>query len=265
MNAFPLSPLRISLIGAGNVATHFARALAERGHCIDAVLSRHRDTAERLALPLHAIATTEMAELPDSDIFLFAVSDDALAGLAQELARLKPNALFVHTAGSVPMEVFQGLVPRYGVIYPLQTFSREKAVRFEEIPLFVEAGDARTEALLTALCRGLSEKVVPMASEQRRRMHLAAVFACNFANHCFGIASDLAAQSGVDFRLLLPLIDETAAKTHALPPREAQTGPAVRWDEKVMAKHLELLADDDALQDLYRRMSRHIHDTAKKH
>ena len=104
----------------------------------------------------------------------------------------------------------------------------------------------------------ISDTVIPLDSDRRRLLHLAAVFACNFVNHCYAEASLLAAQAGIPFHVLLPLIDETAAKVHELTPQEAQTGPAVRYDRGVMQRQEALLADP-VCQTVYRALSARIH------
>ena len=162
------------------------------------------------------------------------------------------------------MSVFQGHAAHYGVLYPMQTFSKGKEVDFSEIPVFVEASDALADAVIQRLARSVSGSVYQVSSAQRRYIHLSAVFACNFVNHCYALSADILAEHGVPFSVMLPLIDETARKVHLMEPRQAQTGPAVRYDENVIHRQLQLLDGDDTLQDVYRLMSQSIHQTATK-
>ena len=145
-----------------------------------------------------------------------------------------------------------------GILYPLQTFSKERAVNMREVSLFIEASNEEAMAKTEALARRLSDRVFHADSQRRARLHIAAVFACNFANAMYGAAHRLLAANDIPFEVLLPLIDETAAKVHTLAPHEAQTGPAVRGDMNVMQRHIEALAEDRALQQLYESISRLI-------
>jgi predicted short-subunit dehydrogenase-like oxidoreductase (DUF2520 family) len=165
------------------------------------------------------------------------------------------EALLVHTAGSMPMDVWKGHAYRYGVLYPMQTFSKERKVDFASVSFFVEANGEADLALLKTMAGALSPKVYEATSAQRTSLHMAAVFACNFANHMYTLSARLLEKNGLPFDAMLPLIDETARKVHELHPKAAQTGPAVRGDENVMGKHLEMLADEPEIREIYRKIS----------
>lgn len=154
---------------------------------------------------------------------------------------------------------FSGFTERYGVLYPLQTFSKSREISFEGIPLFIECYRKGDKELLEGLARRLSGNVCELSSEKRRSLHLAAVFACNFTNHIYALAEEILQKEGLSRDYLFPLIDETASKIHEMPAREAQTGPAIRYDENIINKHLAMLADDSAVQTLYRLLSQSIH------
>ena len=248
---------RVVFIGAGNLATRLSLEMRRADMEIRQVYSRAdthaRELAERLAC---AWTTAPEAIVPDADLYLFALKDSALR---EVIERVRPNGgLWVHTAGSMPMSVFEGRAERYGVLYPLQTFSKEREVDFRRIPFFLEAARAEDGRFLEGIARRLSDDVRFLPSEKRRSLHLAAVFACNFANHMYALAERVLQEEGIPGEVLLPLIDETAAKVHHLSPREAQTGPAVRYDENVIARHLALLRDP-ATRDLYERISASIY------
>jgi predicted short-subunit dehydrogenase-like oxidoreductase (DUF2520 family) len=157
------------------------------------------------------------------------------------------------------MDVFAGTANRYGVFYPMQTFSRQRPIPFRTIPVFIEASSQADGLLLQKIAASLSDEVHFLSSEQRQQFHIAAVFACSFTNRMYAIAWQLLEQQGLDGRLLLPLIDETAAKVHDLPPLNAQTGPAVRHDVHIIHKHLSQLSQSPNLQDLYRLLTHLIH------
>ncbi len=251
--------MKIVLIGAGNLATNIGKALAGRGHDLLQIYSRTAESAERLAALLHSDATTSLAEVKDgADLYLVAVKDSVLADVARQLAEGHPDRLLVHTAGSMPMETLP--TRRRGVLYPMQTFSKEREVNFREIPCFVEASETPDTERLKTLAQTISDKVYEADSEQRKYLHLAAVFCCNFVNHCYALSEKLLKENGgLPFDVMLPLIDETARKVHELSPQKAQTGPAVRWDTNVMEKQLQLLKDKPELQDIYNVLSKSIH------
>lgn len=249
----------VVLVGAGNVATHLGRALVDAGYNLRQVYSRTEASASALGQTLGCAYTASAAEVvTDADLYIVSVRDDALSEVLPWVSRLNPSALYVHTAGSVDMNVWSGLVARYGVLYPMQTFSKQRKVDFSTVSFFIEALLADDLSHLRDLGVRLGGKVYEATSRQRRYLHISAVFACNFANHMYAIADQILAEQHLPFDALLPLIDETARKVHQLPPRQAQTGPAVRRDEAVMNSHLDLLASSPQWADLYRRISRSI-------
>ena len=255
--------MRIVLIGAGNLATNIGRALVEAGHELMQVYSRTEQSAEKLAALLHCPYTTELDRVVDgADVYIIAVKDGVLAEVAGRLAAGRENRFLVHTAGSMPMDTLP--TRRRGVLYPMQTFSKERIVDFKRIPCFVEASDEDDGVILQQLAETLSESVYRTNSEDRKYLHLSAVFCCNFVNHCYALSELLLKEhGGLPFDVMLPLIDETARKVHELSPRDAQTGPAVRWDTNVMEKQLQLLADYPQLQDIYKLLSESISDISK--
>jgi predicted short-subunit dehydrogenase-like oxidoreductase (DUF2520 family) len=188
----------------------------------------------------------------DADLYVIAVTDSAIASVAAEIGDVP--GLVVHTAGSVPMSVLPQ--HRKGVLYPLQTFTMGRPVDMRSVPLFVESEGG--EELLLHVASQLSDTVIPMDSERRRYLHLAAVFCNNFTNHMYRITEELLSQHDIPFEVMLPIIDETARKVHSLTPAQAQTGPAVRWNQGVMEAQQNLLERDD-LRQLYQIISKSIH------
>mgnify|MGYP001090857956 CR=1 FL=1 len=254
----------VVFIGAGNLATNLAKALYYKGFRIVQVYSRTEESARTLAQAVEAAYTTDLSSVAaDARLYIVSLKDAAFVQLLPEIVAGKENALWVHTAGSIPMDVWAGKVNRYGVFYPMQTFSKQREVNFQEVPFFIEAKRAEDTELLKAIASTLSEKVYEADSEQRKSLHLAAVFICNFTNHMYALAADLLEKYNLPFEVMLPLIDETARKVHELAPRDAQTGPAVRYDENVMSNHLAMLVDSPALQEIYKLMSKSIHEHHK--
>lgn len=249
--------MKIVYVGSGNLATRLSLEMQRSGLTICQVYSPTAEHARKLATALGCSWTNVVNEIdPGADLYVFSLKDTALRPL---LDQMKPNGgLWVHTAGSMPLEIFEGYAERYGVLYPLQTFSKERTVDFRQIPFFLEASSEADGRLLERIAGRLSKNIRFLSSEKRRSLHLAAVFACNFANRMYALAARILEEQDIPFDVLLPLIDETAAKVHAMDPVKAQTGPAVRYDENVIHNHLAMLTDPD-LQAIYRQISQNIY------
>lgn len=248
--------MRIALIGAGNVATCLGPRLKEAGHEITAVYSRTVESARILADRLGATYTTDLKAVPASDAAIVMLKDDALKELAPAIADSLKDSLLLHTAGSVPMDIWNTAgAMKYGVLYPMQTFSKNSVIDWSQVPLFIEGSSDQTLNSIRELALTVSPDVTVLSSEGRKKLHLAAVFTCNFSNHMYAIAEQLLADEGVPFRVMLPLVRETARKVETMSPRDAQTGPAVRGDRKVINEHLELLKEYPEYAQLYKLIS----------
>ncbi len=249
--------MRITIIGSGNVATHLAAAFKNAGHRIVQVYSRNIHNAALLAYHVSAEAIDDLGLINrETDLFLISVKDDAIPSIAQALA--PHQKLTVHTSGATDLQVLSIYIPTAGVFYPLQTFSKTKEVDFFTVPVCVEGADDTITFELEQLAQTVSNKVYRVNSDQRKILHLAAVFACNFPNYLYGVAEHLLAEHKLDFDLMRPLIFETAQKVQNYLPNEAQTGPAVRNDEETMAAHLKMLDSEPALKDIYKLLSQGI-------
>ncbi|OBY75574.1 Rossmann-like and DUF2520 domain-containing protein [Acinetobacter gyllenbergii] len=252
--------MRITLIGAGRVATHLAKVLQLR-HQIVQILSRNLQHAQTLADQVSAQAIDDEQQLDEqTDLVIIAVSDQVIRSVIDSIAPYLPENLIVHTSGSTALSVLEQRHPRAGVFYPLQTFSMERNVNWADTPLFVEAVQQQDLTLLTELANSLSQRVYQYSSTQRLTLHLAAVFACNFSNYCYDMAKQIVDAEQVDFSLLYPLILETANKATANNPKDMQTGPAMRGDQNILSMHSQLLADSNRpdLQHIYGLISESI-------
>lgn len=251
---------RIGIAGSGNLAWHLTQDLEKAGHVIPAIYSRNPENASVLAAQLY---DTEVLETPDFsafelDILLMAVSDDAIAALSLEII-VGEETIVAHCSGSVPIETLAHLMHNFGVFYPVQTFTKEKAVEFRDVPVCLEASSSRVHEALFALGKSLGCRMVVMDSEQRKWLHLAAVFTNNFTNHMLFQAKAILDAEGIDFNLLRPLARETIEKAFYLMPELAQTGPARRNDVKTMQAHLEKLKENPELAGLYKQISASIY------
>ncbi|MDO7853666.1 Rossmann-like and DUF2520 domain-containing protein [Hymenobacter convexus] len=254
------SPLRIGLFGAGRVASQLGPALAAAGHHVVFVWNRSPAAAEALVarLPGAQVLTTLTPPLPPADIYLLAVPDAAVAPLLASIA-WPEGALVAHLAGALPLAVFAAQpTVRGGVFYPLQTFSPGRTIDWPTVPLCIEAGDIAAETTLLDLAGSLSQHVLRLDSDQRLKLHVAAVFANNFTNHLLGIADALLAEAALPPELLAPLVRETVDKALANPPFAVQTGPAVRRDAPTLAAHAAALAGHPAWQALYAQLTASI-------
>ncbi|MDR0796152.1 MAG: DUF2520 domain-containing protein, partial [Tannerella sp.] len=218
--------------------------------------SRNEDNARTLANRLKTAWTTHIHKISqEADIYLFAIKDDVLEEVIWQVPG--NQGLWVHTSGFLPMDIFKGYSERYGVMYPLQTFTKERALDLRHVPIFIEACMPEDEELLTEFALQLSSNVQILDSEKRKYLHVAAVFACNFCNHLYAIAYQILEENKISPNVLLPLIEETANKVRTLHPLKAQTGPAVRNDLEMINRHIALLTDPE-LKTIYQTISNHI-------
>ncbi len=246
----------IVLIGSGKLATQLGSYLMKKGFNIRQVYSRTLENAESLADQLNAYATSTYSEIQkDADLYIVAVADAVLLTVIEQMPKVK--GIVVHTAGSMSMDLLIRF-NKYGILYPFQTFSKEREVDFAVIPILLEANNEDVEKDLEQLSKKVSDTVMVCDSNQRQQIHLAAVFACNFTNHMYAIADGILAKNNISFDVMKPLIQETALKTDSLKPIKAQTGPAVRGDKNVIDKHLTMLNGDDELHVLYSKITRRI-------
>ncbi len=250
--------MKAVFFGSGNLATHLSLALQAKGVEIVQVYSRTRSNARILAEALNSNYTSDLAEIDKSaDIYFYALKDSYFLKLLERYEL--PDAIHVHTAGSISMNYFKGRAANYGVFYPLQTFSKKKEIDFSKIPVCIEASSPEVQEKLTELAGLLTPKVYNISSEQRKKLHLAAVFACNFTNYMYDIAYEILEDAGLGFEIIQPLINETAEKVKTIVPYEAQTGPAVRFDETTISRHLTLLRRSYDLRKIYRLLSKSIY------
>ncbi|MBE7442212.1 MAG: DUF2520 domain-containing protein [Flavobacteriales bacterium] len=248
----------ISFIGSGNVASHLAIALFRNNFSIKQVFSKSFKNANSLAKKVNAQPIESMSQLSNNaDLYIIAVPDDAIENIINQFPF--KDKLLVHTSGSVNLESFsKKQFQHFGIFYPLQTFSKKIAVDFKHIPFCLEANTSANLKVIEKITKQLSDKVYHVNSEQRKSLHLAAVFACNFSNNMYQIAFDICQQNQLNFDILKPLIVETANKIVNQTPLEAQTGPAKRNDVKTIEKHLALLDNQKKYQEIYRLVTENI-------
>ena len=244
--------MQIVLIGSGNVAFHLAKAFTEAQIPISQIFGRNTTELQKISEQFSIPFSTET--LADADLYIISVSDSSIAEVSSLIKN--ENALVAHTSGSVSREALSGNY-RKSVFYPLQTFSKSKNLDYSKIPFFIDAEDENDEEILKNLASKISKNVMLANDEKRKYIHLTAVFACNFVNHLYARAKEISDSQGIPFDYFLPLIDETTQKIHELEPKLAQTGPAIRNDEKVLKLHESLLTDEEKLK-IYKTLNESI-------
>ncbi len=257
------TPVFLSFIGSGNLAWHLAPALDNAGFVVKEVYSPNPQHAEALTERLYQaeVKATLDFSTSDSSIFILAVSDDAIAQVAREII-LPDDAILIHTSGSIPITELQyAATPHVGVLYALQTFSKDRKVDFASIPLFVETLTEEAAQAVLLLAKSLSKQVRKITSEERKALHVAAVFASNFTNHMLTLAQQIMQQNSLEYNWLKPLITEMITKSMAIGPQQAQTGPARRGDLEILDNHLQFLNEDERVAEIYRIISQHIIDS----
>lgn len=264
-----MSNPKVVFIGAGNVASHLAPAIERSGAgSVCQVYSPTLAHASELASKLEsAEAINDLAQMDgQADIYIVSIKDDCIIPLVNSLSgSLTGNALWMHTSGTVPMDVLAPLTSRYGVYYPMQTFSKDAALDMSVVPMFIEGCDSETEDAIRKFAEKTFAKVYHADSDLRRKMHIAAVFSCNFTNYMWVIADKILREEGLGFDVMKPLLEETMRKAFATSPEAGQTGPAVRGDAKVMKCHESMLDSHD--REIYQLLSQRIfeHFNKSKH
>jgi predicted short-subunit dehydrogenase-like oxidoreductase (DUF2520 family) len=248
--------LKISLIGAGNVAWHLAQLFEKNNHTILEIYSRDLSNSEKLSRKLLCTQATDDLNFSKSkaELFVIALADDALEDCISML-KIPEECIVAHTSGSQPIAVLKNLPNPKGVFYPLQTFSKHKEVNLAKSVLCIEGSDKPTEQILLQLANEISKNVRLVNSAQRKILHIAAVFACNFTNHLLTISQEILEKENAPFDLMKPLILETIEKALKTNPKSSQTGPAVRKDKQIIQTHMEYLKEDKDKQAIYQLLT----------
>jgi len=245
--------MKTVIVGSGNVATVLGKKIKQAGHEIVQVLSRTLEHAKILGRELGCAYTDDNSAINmDADIYLLALSDSALHGLKE----LSPpgHKLVLHTAGSVPMDILGKLSSNFGILYPLQSLRREMSPH-EPVPLLVQGNTPENTDIIKKFAESISNIVSVAGDEERLKLHVAAVIVSNFTNHLYTLAEEFCNKERVDFKMLLPLIRETAQRLDNHLPAAVQTGPAIRNDIFTLDKHLRLLSDHPRLKYIYLKMT----------
>lgn len=244
--------MKIVILGSGNVAYHLAQAFQKKKIPICQIFGRNEDDLKEISEKFKIPFSTN--KIADADIYLIAVSDDSIEEISKKIK--KENCVVAHTSGSLPKNILSGKY-RKASFYPLQTFSKSKNVHYAEIPFFVEADNKTDLQKLKNLGLKISKNVIESTYEKRKYIHLTAVFACNFVNHLFARAKEISDSQEIPFQYFLPLIKETTSKIEKMDPKLAQTGPAIRNDEKILELHYNLLQGSEQKK-IYKIMNESI-------
>lgn len=250
---------KIALIGSGNVARSLSVAFEDAGHFITEVYSRDIKNARRLAEKCYDAKATDQLDFRQSkaSIFIVAVNDDAIEDILSHI-HLPQESVIAHTSGTCGIEVFSFFFTHAGVFYPLQSFSPNRRINWNQVPICMEATSSHADTILEGLASSISHHLVYLDSQQRKRLHLGAVLTSNFSNHLLYKTQEFLDEHDLDFSLLKPLIAETLSKALELGPENTQTGPAIRGDMKTIREHLLLLEEDKDLQGIYQLLTESI-------
>jgi predicted short-subunit dehydrogenase-like oxidoreductase (DUF2520 family) len=255
--------MNVVMIGSGNVAWHLAPALENIGHKVTNVYSPNIGNAKSLTKRLYEAQPTDSLDFSNNDptLFIIAINDHAIEDVTRELI-LPEEAIVAHTSGSKSLNTLEYVATEHiGDLYPLQTFSKAKKIDFKDIPLLIESEDNYTKNTLLKIAGKLSKVVREVHSDDRKALHVSAVFACNLTNHLFTISEKLLANKKLDFNLLKPLITETINKSLEIGPQNAQTGPAIREDTETLENHMQYLESNEDYAAIYRLITQNIIDT----
>lgn len=252
--------MNVVCIGSGNVASHLCLALKEKVNIVQ-IASKHICNAKRLATVIssHCKFTDSVTELANADVYILSIKDDEIQPFLKTVPFEKRDALWIHTSGSIPVDVFSSFNKSNGVLYPLQTFSKEVRIDVSDIPFFIEGNSDESRERIKSFAMLLSKHVFYADSLLREQLHVAAVFACNFTNFMYTLANDILQKNGLSFSVLSPLVHETlrkAGETNA--PDKVQTGPARRGDQEIIKKHISLLENDSQKKEIYQILSEYI-------
>lgn len=226
--------MKIDIIGKGNVGTHLFNAF-------------------RGIMDVRAISSRDLTGVrPDADLHIVCVSDDAIREVCSKMSKIiSSSSVMVHTSGTTPLSAISDLYPHTGVFYPLQTFTKDKPLDYSRIPFFIEASDSKSGELLGEAAASVSSSVARADSEMRLRLHIASVLSCNFVNHLWTLSERYLSSNGIEFKTLLPLIEETCRKITEMDPKDAQTGPASRHDLQTIESHVAHLEDYPEIKEIY--------------
>ncbi|WP_394774104.1 Rossmann-like and DUF2520 domain-containing protein [Flavobacterium sp.] len=251
--------IRITLLGSGNVAQHLIKAFA-KSEAVEIVQVYSRKKENLASLIDFDKITDNFEDLKEADLYIIAVSDKAISEVSKQLPF--QNRIVVHTSGAASLDVLD-IKNRKGVFYPLQTFSKSKEIDFSTVPMCLEAENTFDFKVLEALAKSVSNAVYAINSDQRKALHVAAVFVNNFTNHLYQIGQEICAEHQVPFEVLRPLIQETAQKINTLDPIDAQTGPAKRNDLTTIEAHLDYLLNENQ-KNIYKILTQSIQNNGKK-
>ena len=249
--------MKIVIIGTGNAATILGRKFLQAGHSILQVVGRKAVETKKLADEWKTSSTNNWQEINgNADVYIIAISDHAIEEIVLQLSL--EGKIVAHTAASVSKEVLSPVTAHYGIFYPLQSL-RKEMTELPEIPVLFDGSDEQTKNILKELARSVSgDKVKKAGDEDRQKIHVAAVIVNNFTNHLFAVAEEYCKKENLDFKLLLPLIKETASRIKDVSPSNAQTGPAIRHDEETIKKHMAILESHPEIKKLYLFLSESI-------
>ncbi|MDR2835572.1 MAG: DUF2520 domain-containing protein [Bacteroidales bacterium] len=255
-----MSKIKIAIIGAGNVASHFVEKIKNTDIQILQICNRHINKAKKLANIVNAEAIDNFEQiLPNADIYFFMLSDSGIVEIIDKIKSQK--GIFVHTSGTLSKDIFKNHTNNYGVFYPFQTFSEKDKLNFNDLPILLDTSNKYTSEILEKFAQNLKCKVYNIDEKQRQIIHLSGIFASNFANHCVFLGEQILKNENIDIDIIQPLLKQSFNKIFSIGAKKAQTGPAYRNDEIIIEKHLKMLENNRNLSEIYKILSKSIQKT----
>lgn len=258
--------MKTIIIGMGNVGQHLASILVQEGHDLLQCYNRSSLPIDQIDAAWKSLITHDWKQLlSDVDLVILSVADDAILETSKALPKgLKDKALIVHTSGIYGREVLAPEIKQKGIFYPLNSFTKGSSIDWEHTPMFLTASEPYIQKL-RILAESISKEIYEVDEKQKAILHIAAVMVNNFTNALFTMANDLLTENQMDLKPLLPLIETTLQKIKQMPPRKAQTGPAIRNDQETIYKHMQLLKDHPMQKELYQLLTHYINPNALEH
>ncbi|MCK9321644.1 MAG: DUF2520 domain-containing protein [Bacteroidales bacterium] len=248
----------IVILGSGNVANHFAKALKKAEINIKQIFGRNIETVSELAKSINSSYTTNIADIvQDADIYFFIMNDEANISICNQI-NIKPNCILAHTAGSQSINIFKNKTPNYGVFYPFQTFTKSVETDFSNVPICLEASNNKTYLEFEKIAQKLNCKTFNLDASKREIVHLSGVFAANFMNHCVNIAEVILTENNISTDIIKPLLEQSFFKLLNNKAANSQTGPAIRNDNFTIEKHIELIKENKQYSEVYQVLTNSI-------
>ena len=248
----------IAVIGTGNLAFHICNVLKKEGFNLQLIIGRNKTKVAEIGKKFKVSYTNQISLIPENiDLIFVCVKDDAVEEVIKSIKTDVSNRIIIHTSGSLAIDVIKKKTKNAGVFYPVFSFNKNRNVNFKKIPVLIETSKGKAQQTISKMAQIITDNVISVNSEQRKKIHLAAVISNNFVNYLYTVAEDFLKENKLPFNLLVPLITDAALRLQDNQPSKMQTGPALRGDKNILNKHLEMLKNKEIIK-IYTLLSKQI-------